>query len=361
MRLSSVFLLQPTDELKLDGHSVRDLMADLGHESLARALDRLNGTVSERQAAALRKSLSGLTSIIPEQSEVRSTMEAALAGDRAALEKAGIVGDWTSFMRGLQPAQTCSITRRLVFELAARTEVAALPAQRAMHAGDFDRCARLISEHPLLAPCASPAALSELAAAGDNVQALPAQLAMVCEFRLSQLALVQVRTPAGRRGDAESGFERLTRIHARGTCRPGHFYMRWLMERLQISSPNAWLDAVSELDVADADDDPVSFKALKSWCAGSTFPPGRSLGRLVLPRLQQLHGSGARYKSELLLASHWRWAALRLDTTVSLARRLESELPRLPGLLHDHANAETWLPERFGAWCRHWQAAPAIG
>lgn len=362
MRLSSVFLLQPADELKLDGHNMRELMAELGHEALARALDRLNEAVSGRQAAALRKSLSGLAALTPAHSDVRSTMEMALAGDRAGLAAAGILGDWTSVVQGLQPAQTCSITRRLVFHLAARTEVAALPALRALHASDFARTALLIAGHPLLAPCASPSTLSALASATDAVQALPAQLAMLCEFRLSQLALVQVRTPVARRGDALSGFRRLTKVHAKGTCRPGHFYMRWLMERLQLSSPDAWLDAVAEAAVPDLDDDSaISFKTLKAWCAGSIFPAGRSLGRLVRPRLRQLHGNGARYRSELLLASHWRWAALRLDTTLNLARRLEGRLPRVAGLLHDHVNADAWLSERYGVWCRHWQATPAIG
>lgn len=361
MGLSSVFLLQPTDELKLDGHNVRDLLADVGHESVARALDRLNGAASKRQAAALRKSLSSLASFIPGQSSERTTMAMALAGDRYGLEAAGIVGDWTSFVHGLQPGRTCSITRRLVFDLAARTELAALPALRAMQAGDFERCARLISEHPLLAPCASPHALSALASARDNVQSLPAQLAMACEFRLSQIALVEARTPVGRRGDALSGFQYLTRVHARGACRPGHFYMRWLMDRLQFSSPGAWLNAVAELAGTDADDDPVSFKTLKAWCAGSIFPSGRSLSRIVRPRMQQLHGNGARYKSELLLASHWRWAALRLHTTVNIARRLESVLSRSPGLLYSHGDADSWLIERYAAWCRHWRATPPIG
>ncbi|RVU45959.1 hypothetical protein [Rubrivivax rivuli] len=354
LALCSVFLLTPEADAKLDGISLRAALKADGREYLFKIFERV---MRCQPGQSQRQLIVQLDALYPKGREVPPLLDLirrAIYGDPVAISEAESVGLWQCWKAGL--GERVPFHQRIAMDHAIEVEQACLAILADLRDKSFDRVAAAIAFDQRLRPYATDTALGCLTSATSEVTALPARVACLCEFLLSQVARVDVAMQLRRGEKGSQSFSYLVGTDDGKRCTPGGNLIRWIQTRFGVVT----LEGLLALNAKGQAPAVIDESTLKRWSSDAVFPSGTKLGQLVLSVLKSRYDVGGVVQAELTVIGAHYWAARRLHKVLQIARRLHAidrsadERIRWMQLMND-TTPETWCRRRYPLWIAHWQ------
>lgn len=350
--MCSVFLLTPDADMKLDGFSLRAALKADGKEYLFKIFDRaMRGEPGQSQGQMVRQ-LTTLLSGVPTMPAFLDVIKRGIAGDEDARAEAVGMGLWQCWRAGA--GDRGPLHQRIAIDHAIEVEQACRRAALHLRDKSFDHVAASIADAPLIRPYASDASLARLAVATSDLAALPTRAACLCEFLLSQVARVDVRTAASR--SAGKGDEYGHLLFGVDRCNPGGAVIRWIQARLGAAT----LADILTLNAESSAPAIIDESTLKRWSSGAAFPSGAKLGKLVASILTRKWPTLMEVEPELDLIGSQYWAARRLQKLLEIARRLQAldnstVTPFGWQQMMGDTTPDAWCRRRYPLWVAHWR------
>ena len=339
LQMSGLFLFSPNVDMKLTGHPMRQLFAEMGHESLYKRAQQLN-PFDDQAAERLMQELVGIfpnTALAP-------IMAAVSHGDAAAQAAVAAMGTWELALYDQEhgSAGPLSAHNRFILEIEHACKAPFASARQHRMA----EVVALLSEHPLMRNFLWPEATDALLAAADPLALLPVQASVALEIRLSLIAIADV-TLGEVAPNTPSHFTGLLPSAENPARNPTALFFAWMKRAAGAATIEAMLSNRSPGRLF------ADVTTLKRWSNGSHHP------RVEWLRLfsKELFGD-PDYKP---LWSRY-WAATYLNFIGHLAEtclrgvRAGARLPQAaawspwPRLPFDNCTIESWLATRYPLW-----------
>lgn len=354
LNLSGAILLAPESVMVLEGRSLRGLFQEAGELSLFRGFE---GALHAGQAdipPGLAKRITAIAEKVPPSPLQDLVIRAFGQRDPAARAELGEMGQWAVFQVSWfenAPEDQPRWTEQFV-----EIEGASKGADQHLRNCDFVSAAAALSLDPRLRAYLTDQALASLAAATDQVDALPSRTAGALEVLLSNVAWVDIATRAIR--SSNESFDWLLETGPDGQCNPGRQFTRRMVERLGPGTLEGLLEQA--IDPAYPSRQFVDLSTLKRWNRGEIFPSQKKVDRLVKAILK-IRMSDAEAKVELARLGNAFGAARRMHKCLELVR-----MPEKPPLLGGRPagvmrllrsdSPEAWARTRYAFWLKHWQS-----
>lgn len=351
LSFSSVFLLTPESQMKLDGFSLRAAFKADGKEYLYKVFDQvMQGRWKGSPEAILRlwKRIFSQSRELPPPDVLK--LIRALEGDSMAQAEVAAWGDWGAYRAGvsdrLTPYQLAEVNLCIEIEQASCDALLHLQHER------FGQTADAIRTEPVIRPYMNDAALLGLANATSPITALPARVAGMCEFLLAQAAFLDAMTAQDRQPHDPASYADLLGDQQDSRCSPGRELIRWLQRLLECESLGDLLRRSTDQRADTVIDD----STVKRWSSGAVFPSHDKLGQLVIPILRT-SGVTPQTEGKLQAIELRHRAARRLNQILEHARRLDQLEASRGGWIRmlDDTTLEAWCRRRYPTWLAHWR------
>ena len=268
LQLSGLFLLDPSVEMKLAGHSFRALFSEIAEESLYKRLER---TMQGKQAAKLSL-VEDLLGKMP-QHPALDDLRAAARGDEIAQVRLDSQGPWETF------AKAATITEGAYSAKAAHfiaIERACAEPQRAIKQGDFSLATEQLINDPLMSRFLWPEALVILRGCSKKTGLLSLQASGCIEVLLSALAAWDTEIEKSYGREADSRFSCILPCPQNPGKNGTSLFFGWLKERVGATSISGLLSHRKATELS------LDLGTLKRWSSGSHHPDPVWLRLLVL-------------------------------------------------------------------------------
>jgi hypothetical protein len=349
LQMGGLFLFSPSVDMKLTGHPMRQLFAEMGQESLYKRVQQLNPLDDQAAEQLMQK----LVEICP-TAALAPVMAAVSRGDAAAQAAFADMGTWEVALYDQVHGSAGPLTahNRFILEIERACE-APFASARQHHMAE---AVALLAEHPLMRNFLWPEATAALLAAANLEALLPMRASVALEIRLSLIAIADVTLDEVAQNDA-SHFTNLLPSAENPTRNPTALFFAWMKRAAGATTIEAMLSNPSPgRRCAD-------ITTLKRWSSGSHHP------RVEWLRLfsKELFGD-PDYKP---LWSRY-WAATYLNFIGYLAETCRREalarpcLPQAaawspwPRLPFNNSTIASWLATRYPLWLDFHRARLAV-
>ncbi len=351
--LSGLFLFDPSVSLKLAGHPLRSLIAEIGDESLYKRFER---TMRGTQAANISL-VRDLLGRLPADAANFQEMRAAADGDVQAQQHMQAMGIWEAYFRGaFGEKEQLTLHRRHILEI----ERASTEPHNLVRQGRLAEAMEHLASDPLMTRFFWPEATAIFNRAAYEKQLVPLQASLAMEVHLSCLVAWDVELQLGECSTTGSLLRDVLPSAESPGCNPTSLFFRWLKREVAAKSMQSFLEHPKARGLS------LDIVTLKRWSRGSHHPSVTWLRPLV----------GAFF-GDADYAPAWSryWGAKHLNMLGYLAQQLservaavqgtgqESALLPWPAFPFGYTSFEEWGQARCGYWLayhhRKGQACPS--